>query len=206
MPQDAIGRMGAGFIRPVEEPLMVDQEELCSTHVEPSSSQHQQAPIKEDNDPCQRQVVDPQPTDQEDASSQEVFESPFARMSSGAKAITQARSIQTTISTAEYLASCGTDQDQGQSSPHIEENVPNDDQGQVNGQDEDENDEVIPPRNNKEIETRRQARMDRILELRDHTLENVVGDLRRGISTRAQLKNFGEHQAHISMVEPKKVW
>jgi len=48
--------------------------------------------------------------------------------------------------------------------------------------------------------------MDRILELRDHTLENVVGDLRRGISTRAQLKNFGEHQAHIFMVEPKKVW
>ena len=45
-----------------------------------------------------------------------------------------------------------------------------------------------------------------MLELRDHTLENVVGGLRRGISTRDQLKNFGEHQAHISMVEPKKVW
>ncbi len=31
MPQDAIGRMGVGYIRPVEEPLMADREELCST-------------------------------------------------------------------------------------------------------------------------------------------------------------------------------
>jgi len=31
MPQDAIGRMGVGYIRPVEEPLMSDREELCST-------------------------------------------------------------------------------------------------------------------------------------------------------------------------------
>ena len=90
--------------------------------------------------------------------------------------------------------------------PPTGENDSNDDQGQVDGQDEDQNDEVTLPRNNKEIETRRQARMDRILELRDNTLENVVGDLRRGINTRAKLKNFGEHQAHISMVEPKKVW
>ena len=43
MPQDAIRRMGAGFIRPVEEPLVADREEQCSTQVEPSSSQHQQA-------------------------------------------------------------------------------------------------------------------------------------------------------------------
>ena len=26
------------------------------------------------------------------------------------------------------------------------------------------------------------------------------------MSTRAQLRPFGEHQAYISMVEPKKVW
>ena len=45
-----------------------------------------------------------------------------------------------------------------------------------------------------------------MLELRDHSLQNVVGDLRKGISTRAQLKRFSEHQAHISMIEPKKVW
>src|SRR3954462_8309728 len=57
MPQDAIGRMGVGYILPVEEPLMADREELCSTQVEPSSSQQQQAPsIEEDNDPRQIQV------------------------------------------------------------------------------------------------------------------------------------------------------
>jgi hypothetical protein len=64
MPQDAIGRMGMGYIRPVEEPLMADREELCSTLVEPSSSQYQQAPtVEEDNDPSQRQAVDPQQVD-----------------------------------------------------------------------------------------------------------------------------------------------
>ena len=47
------------------------------------------------------------------------------------------------------------DQDQGQSLPLNEENYSNDDQGQVNGQDKDQNDEEIPTRNNKEIETRR---------------------------------------------------
>ena len=41
MPQDAIGRMGVGYIRSIEEPLMADREELCSTQVEPSSSQDQ---------------------------------------------------------------------------------------------------------------------------------------------------------------------
>jgi hypothetical protein len=56
--------MGVGFIRPVEEPLMADREKLCSTLVEPSSSQHQQAPtVEEDNDPSQRQVVGPQQVD-----------------------------------------------------------------------------------------------------------------------------------------------
>src|SRR4051812_27278590 len=48
--------------------------------------------------------------------------------------------------------------------------------------------------------------MYRMLESRDHSLENVVGDVRRGMSTRAQLKRFSEHHAHISMIEPKKVW
>ena len=45
-----------------------------------------------------------------------------------------------------------------------------------------------------------------MLELRDHSLQNMFGDLRKCISTRAQLKRFSEHQAHISMIEPKKVW
>src|SRR4051812_881199 len=89
--------------------------------------------------------------------------------------------------------------------PNVEDDS-NDDQGQEDGQDEDQNDEEGPPRNNTDIHARREARKERMLELRDHTLQNVVGDLRKGISTRAQLKRFSEHQAHISMIEPKKVW
>ena len=73
--------------------------------------------------------------------------------------------------------------------PNAEEDS-NDDQGQVDGQDEDQNDEEGPPRNNEEIHARREARKERMLEIRVHTLQNVVGDLRKGISTRAQLKRF----------------
>ena len=43
IPQDAIGRMGVGFFRPIEGHLVGDREELCSTQVEPSSSQDNQA-------------------------------------------------------------------------------------------------------------------------------------------------------------------
>jgi hypothetical protein len=41
IPQDAIARMGVGFIRPVEGHIMEPREGQCSTIVEPSSSQHQ---------------------------------------------------------------------------------------------------------------------------------------------------------------------
>src|SRR3954466_1165833 len=97
MPQDAIGRMGVGYMCPVEEPLMADREELCSTQVEPSSSQHQQAPsTEEDIDSSQRQDVDPQHGDQSENSSQGELD-PFARLSSGAKSISQGRSVQTAL-------------------------------------------------------------------------------------------------------------
>src|SRR3954470_18312129 len=48
-PQDAIRRMGVGFFRPIEEPLVADREGQCSTQVEPSSSQDQQAPTVGEN-------------------------------------------------------------------------------------------------------------------------------------------------------------
>ena len=44
IPQDAIRRMGVGFFHPIEEPLVADREGQCSTQVEPSSAQDQQAP------------------------------------------------------------------------------------------------------------------------------------------------------------------
>ena len=141
---------------------MADREELCSIQVEPSSSQHQQAPSTEEgNDSSQRQDVDPQHDDHSDNSSQGNLDS-FSRMSSGAKSITQGRSVQTTLRQAQLNSRRVPDQDQGQSLPLQEENDSNDDQGQVNGQDEDQTDEVIPTRNNKEIHTRLKAKMDRM--------------------------------------------
>ena len=149
--------------------------------------------------------MDPQHSDQCVNSSQREL-GPFDGVSSGAKSICQGRSIQAVLRHAQIEARRALDQDQGQSVPPNVEDDSNDDQGQVDGQDEDQNDEEGPPRNNEEIHARREDRKERMLEIRDHTLQNVVGDLRKGISTRAQLKRSSEHQAHISMIEPKKVW
>ena len=37
-------------------------------------------------------------------------------------------------------------------------------------------------------------------------MENVVGSLRKGVSTRRQLANYCEHHAFVSCVEPQKVY
>ncbi|KAK1602682.1 hypothetical protein QYE76_007859 [Lolium multiflorum] len=60
IPQDAIVRMGVGFFRPIEGHGVASREGLCSTTVEPSSSQHQQTPSLEANDaPTQEQEENP---------------------------------------------------------------------------------------------------------------------------------------------------
>ncbi|KAK1684791.1 hypothetical protein QYE76_045639, partial [Lolium multiflorum] len=60
IPQDAIVRMGVGFFRPIEGHGVASREGLCSTTVEPSSSQHQQTPSLEANDaPTQEQEQNP---------------------------------------------------------------------------------------------------------------------------------------------------
>ncbi|KAK1680925.1 hypothetical protein QYE76_041773 [Lolium multiflorum] len=85
-------------------------------------------------------------------------------------------------------------------------------EAQIEGQDGDPNDQVdqvAPPRPRKtkeEIEARRLARRDRILEIRGHTHDKVLGDVRAKVSTRRQLANFSNHHAYISVVEPKKVF
>jgi hypothetical protein len=48
IPPQAIGRMGVGFYRPIEGHLVAEGEGLCSTHVEPSLSQYQQAPLHQE--------------------------------------------------------------------------------------------------------------------------------------------------------------
>ena len=83
------------------------------------------------------------------------------------------------------------------------------DQGQHSGQDRDTNDQddqEIPPRNNEKIESRRVARMDRALRKIDVSLEKVADNLASRRVTRGQLSRFSEHHAHISMVEPNKVF
>ena len=63
IPQEAIGRMGVGFFCPIEGHLVADQEELCSTQVEPFSSQHNQA-NGTNISPSQEQSQDPSLVDQ----------------------------------------------------------------------------------------------------------------------------------------------
>src|SRR4051812_14117703 len=65
IPPEAIRRMGVDHFLPVEEPLVVEGEGQCSTHVEPSPPQDQQAnqeqdegPISTEQDQGQDQVID----------------------------------------------------------------------------------------------------------------------------------------------------
>ena len=91
----------------------------------------------------------------------------------------------------------------------MNDNAQDVDQGHDAGQDgesSDQDDQVIPQRSNRDIKLRHQARANRDFELKNHTLEAVIGDLNSRVTTRGQLASFSEHQAHISMVEPKKVF
>src|SRR6266567_3638471 len=62
IPPDAIRRMGVGHLIPIEEPLLAEGEGLCSTQVEPSSSQPPQAP-HDPSDASQGQNQDPPHTE-----------------------------------------------------------------------------------------------------------------------------------------------
>jgi hypothetical protein len=118
IPQDAIRRMGVGFFRPIEGHLVADREGLCSTQVEPSSSQAQQASSKEATNA---------PTEEQD---KDLHEEEGAPPSSPV------------ISTAP-----NSSQVQDQPTHEKSDDVHNGDQGQVDGQVGDQNDQddqVIP--------------------------------------------------------------
>ncbi|KAK1631695.1 hypothetical protein QYE76_006010 [Lolium multiflorum] len=187
IPQDAIVRMGVGFFRPIEGHGVASREELCSTTVEPSSSQHQQTPSLEANDaPTQEQEENPPSHEQDQGQDQpRIQDQPF-----------------------DICTSPNIVQDQAHEDEHSQEI----EEAQIEGQDGDPNDQVDqvtpprPKRTKEEIEARRLARIDRILEIRGHTHDKVLGDVRAKVSTRRQLANFSNHHAYISVVEPKKVF
>ncbi|KAK1683899.1 hypothetical protein QYE76_044747, partial [Lolium multiflorum] len=185
IPQDAIVRMGVGFFRPIEGHGVASREELCSTTVEPSSSQHQQTPSLEANDaPTQEQEENPPSHEQDQGQDQpSIQDQPF-----------------------DICTSPNIVQDQAHEVEHSQEI----EEAQIEGQDGDPNDQVdqvTPPRPTKEeIEARRLARRERQLERLEHTHDKVLGDVRAKVSTRRQLANFSNHHAYISIVEPKKVF
>ncbi|KAK1585734.1 hypothetical protein QYE76_008278 [Lolium multiflorum] len=191
IPQDAIVRMGVGFFRPIEGHGVASREGLCSTTVEPSSSQHQQTPSLEANDaPTQEQEENPPSHVQDQGQDQSRIhhgsdEYPF-----------------------DICSSPNVVQDQAHEVEHSQEF----EEAQIEGQDGDPNDQVDqvkpprPRRTKEEIETRRLARRERTLEIREHTHDKVLGDIRAKVSTRRQLANFSNHHAYISLVEPKKVF
>ncbi|KAK1678905.1 hypothetical protein QYE76_039753 [Lolium multiflorum] len=160
----------------------VGQVDVC-----PSSSQHQQTPSSEANDaPTQEQEENPPSHVQDQGQDQpSIQDQPF-----------------------DICTSPNIVQDQAHEVEHSQEI----EEAQIEGQDGDPNDQVdqvTPPRPRKtkeEIEARRLARRDRILEIRGHTHDKVLGDVRAKVSTRRQLANFSNHHAYISVVEPKKVF
>ncbi|KAK1607255.1 hypothetical protein QYE76_030928 [Lolium multiflorum] len=205
IPQDAIVRMGVGFFRPIEGHGVASREGLCSTTVEPSSSQHQQTPSSEANDaPTQEQEENPPSHVQDQGQDQpSIQDQPFD------------------ISHEMNAEIRSNDEDNEDEPPafslirsrrRIIEHSQEIEEAQIEGQDGDPNDQVdqvTPPRPRKtkeEIEARRLARRDRILEIRGHTHDKVLGDVRAKVSTRRQLANFSNHHAYISVVEPKKVF
>ena len=52
---------------------------------------------------------------------------------------------------------------------------------------------------------RRAAKIASNLTTKGHLMENVVGSVRKGVSTHRQLANYCEHHALVSCVEPERI-
>ena len=109
------------------------------------------------------------------------------------------------------------EQEQGQDQPQDGGEPPNDAQGQVlpleqvqdqeQAQDDTQDNQVNPPPSTSEEELEcHAAKIASKLTTKGHLMENVVGSLRKGVSTRRQLANYCEHHAFVSCVEPQKVY
>jgi hypothetical protein len=113
----------------------------------------------------------------------------------------------------------GQDQDQvdgGDSSPIVDqgqaqddEHAHVDDQAQVEGQGEDQNggdDQVASQESFEKAQARRARKVEEALRKGSHTLDSVIGSVRKGVSTRRQSANFSIHYAFVSCVEPQNVF
>ncbi|KAK1633022.1 hypothetical protein QYE76_007337 [Lolium multiflorum] len=193
IPQDAIVRMGVGFFRPIEGHGVASREELCSTTVEPSSSQHQQTPSLEANEaPTQEQEENPLPHEQDQGQDQPRIhdgsdEYPF-----------------------DICASPNIVQDQA----HEDEQPQVIEEAQVEGQDGDPNDQVdqvTPPRprrSKEEIEARRLARRERQLERLEHTHDKKVFEALEDSdwleAMHEELNNFKRNKVWTLVKKPKE--
>jgi hypothetical protein len=97
--------------------------------------------------------------------------------------------------------------DQGQAQDY--EHAHDDDQTQVEGQGEDQNsgdDQVASQESFEEAQARRARKVEDALHKGSHTLDSVIGSVRKGVSTRRKLANLSIHHAFVSCVEPQKVF
>src|SRR6187399_653443 len=90
---------------------------------------------------------------------------------------------------------------------------PEQDQGQEEAQDQDlahvdaQDDQLNAPQLSLEEQLeRRAAKVASRLASNEHHIENILGSIKRGVSTRRQLANYCAHQAFVSCVEPRKVY
>lgn len=62
-----------------------------------------------------------------------------------------------------------------------------------------------PQLSNEELLERRAAKIANKLRVKSHLMKNVLGSLKKGVSTRQQIWNYCEHHAFVSYCEPQQV-
>jgi hypothetical protein len=100
-----------------------------------------------------------------------------------------------------------------------QETSPNDTTSPVQGLDQDNHEEYVEPNDQDQEESNDQGRDEddgdkgeapphpRVCQnaQRDHPVDNILGDIEKGITTRSRVTNFCEHYSFISSFEPFKV-